>query len=181
MTYIIKLRRGTVTEWATTNPVLADGEPGIETDTGSLKVGDGVTQWNDLPYISSANTRTSVVKTTASLENNARESGVMTLEDPDTTAYRVYRVSSDKACRLRLYTTVEARDADVGRPINIVPEGDHGVMLDVVHTSTMLSLDLSPIVDAWIPDLPGVVPCTIDNLSGSTGSVAVTLTYVRTE
>lgn len=27
------------------------GEPGFETDTGKIKVGDGVTRWTDLGYI----------------------------------------------------------------------------------------------------------------------------------
>jgi hypothetical protein len=46
----IRLRRGTAAEWATANPVLADGEPGFEKDTGKEKVGDGIRAWVDLPY-----------------------------------------------------------------------------------------------------------------------------------
>lgn len=34
------------------NPVLADGEPGHETDTGKVKIGDGLRSWVDLPYVS---------------------------------------------------------------------------------------------------------------------------------
>jgi hypothetical protein len=47
----IKLRRDTAANWAATNPVLAQGEPGFETDTDFLKVGDGVTAWNSLGYV----------------------------------------------------------------------------------------------------------------------------------
>jgi hypothetical protein len=32
------------------NPVLADRQMGWETDTRRVKLGDGVTAWNDLPY-----------------------------------------------------------------------------------------------------------------------------------
>lgn len=46
----IKLRRGTATQWATTNPILAEGEVGLETNTRKFKVGDGVTAWNSLTY-----------------------------------------------------------------------------------------------------------------------------------
>lgn len=46
----IKLRRGTAAAWTSANPVLASGEPGYETDTGSIKVGDGTTAWAALPY-----------------------------------------------------------------------------------------------------------------------------------
>jgi hypothetical protein len=37
--------------WTGTNPILLDGQPGLETDTGQLKLGDGVTAWNLLPYV----------------------------------------------------------------------------------------------------------------------------------
>lgn len=54
-TQIIKttfqLKRGTAERFATINPVLAQGEPGFEYDKNRLKVGDGFTPWNDLPYI----------------------------------------------------------------------------------------------------------------------------------
>lgn len=38
-------------DWEKRNPLLGDGEPGFEEDTGSLKIGDGVKHWNDLPYV----------------------------------------------------------------------------------------------------------------------------------
>ena len=46
----IILRKGTATAWTTANPVLAAGEPGFETDTGLLKIGDG-SNWQDTPYV----------------------------------------------------------------------------------------------------------------------------------
>lgn len=46
----IQLRRGTAAAWATANPVLAAGEPGLETDTGVFKLGDGTTTWNNLSF-----------------------------------------------------------------------------------------------------------------------------------
>jgi|SRR5215211_5852724 len=45
-------RRSTSSEWAAANPVLADGEIGWEKDTGIIKMGDGVTLWNQLPPVS---------------------------------------------------------------------------------------------------------------------------------
>jgi hypothetical protein len=36
--------------WADKNPLLQRGEIGYEVDTHKVKVGDGVTYWNDLPY-----------------------------------------------------------------------------------------------------------------------------------
>lgn len=45
-----QLRRGFANEWTGTNPVLAAGEVGLETDTGRFKVGDGEASWRQLPY-----------------------------------------------------------------------------------------------------------------------------------
>jgi len=48
----IQLRRDTAANWTTANPVLGQGEPGAEIDTGRLKIGDGVKDWKTLPDIS---------------------------------------------------------------------------------------------------------------------------------
>jgi len=46
----IKLRRDTTQNWMTVNPILANGEMGIEADTRRVKLGDGATAWMDLKY-----------------------------------------------------------------------------------------------------------------------------------
>ena len=48
---VFKLKRGTAARWAELNPVLSQGEPGFVYDTNQLKIGDGETPWNDLPFI----------------------------------------------------------------------------------------------------------------------------------
>lgn len=48
----IQYRRGTAAQWTSVNPILAQGEPGYEYDTGKFKVGNGVDTWNVLPYSS---------------------------------------------------------------------------------------------------------------------------------
>jgi hypothetical protein len=50
MAYRILLRRDSLGNWQSNNPVLLSGEPGYETNTGKLKVGDGITPWNQLSY-----------------------------------------------------------------------------------------------------------------------------------
>jgi hypothetical protein len=37
-------------QWSALNPVLMAGEPGVEKETDNLKIGDGRTPWNKLPY-----------------------------------------------------------------------------------------------------------------------------------
>ena len=46
----IQLRRGTAAQWAAADPILAEGEIGLELDTGKRKIGDGVRSWTALPY-----------------------------------------------------------------------------------------------------------------------------------
>lgn len=44
----IQLRRGTSASWTSNNPTLASGEPGYDTTTGNLFLGDGTTAKNSL-------------------------------------------------------------------------------------------------------------------------------------
>ncbi|MEI2422262.1 hypothetical protein V6O07_18420, partial [Arthrospira platensis SPKY2] len=46
----LSLRGDTLARWTQFNPVLADREFVLETDTGQFKVGDGVSNYLDLPY-----------------------------------------------------------------------------------------------------------------------------------
>lgn len=46
----IRLRRDTAANWTAEDPVLLNGEMGIETDTRKYKVGDGTTVWSGLSY-----------------------------------------------------------------------------------------------------------------------------------
>lgn len=47
---VFQPRRNTAAGASLSNPILAVGERGFETDTKKWKTGDGVTHWNDLPY-----------------------------------------------------------------------------------------------------------------------------------
>jgi hypothetical protein len=51
----IQLRRDTASNWTNANPVLAQGEAGLELTTNRVKYGDGVTPWTGLTYASSIN------------------------------------------------------------------------------------------------------------------------------
>ena len=51
----VQLRRDSAAAWASNNPILASGEIGIElqvvnTDPVKIKVGNGIHDWNTLPY-----------------------------------------------------------------------------------------------------------------------------------
>jgi hypothetical protein len=46
----IQMRRDTAANWTATNPILAAGEWGLETDTRKAKVGNGAGTWTALSY-----------------------------------------------------------------------------------------------------------------------------------
>jgi hypothetical protein len=48
----IQLRGDTAANWASVNPILAEREFALETDTNKYKIGDGVTYWTGLTYSS---------------------------------------------------------------------------------------------------------------------------------
>jgi hypothetical protein len=51
----IQLRRGSSSTFNSVNPVLASGEPAYAVDTQTLKIGDGINNWNTLIPITSGN------------------------------------------------------------------------------------------------------------------------------
>jgi len=48
---VVQHKRGTAASMTAYNPLLAEGEFGVEIDTLKVKVGDGEKLWRDLPYI----------------------------------------------------------------------------------------------------------------------------------
>jgi len=54
---VIKKRRDTAANWVSTNPTLAAGEEGYESDTGLSKTGNGTTAWTTLSYDATAHSK----------------------------------------------------------------------------------------------------------------------------
>lgn len=67
----IKLRRDSYANWNNIDPTLASGEPGYDTTSNRIKIGDGVTSWNNLQYLgrSEINSETNTI--------NAGTSGII--------------------------------------------------------------------------------------------------------
>lgn len=62
----LRLRKNTTAGWNSTNPVLLNGEIGIEIDARGgvwVKVGDGQKAWSSLPYTNANNAKTSTLAT----------------------------------------------------------------------------------------------------------------------
>lgn len=75
----IQLRRGTAAQWTSTNPTLAAGEQGFETDTGKMKIGDGSTAWTGLSYLG-AGTVTSIVAGTGLSGGTITSTGTIAID-----------------------------------------------------------------------------------------------------
>ena len=50
MAGIGQFKRATLARWNDVNPILNEGELGLELVTNKFKMGDGLTHWMDLPY-----------------------------------------------------------------------------------------------------------------------------------
>ena len=72
----IQLRRDTLVNFTSKNPILAEGELAYETDTKKLKIGDGTTAYNSLAYFTTGGGTTDI---TASLPLVLNE-GVLSLQ-----------------------------------------------------------------------------------------------------
>lgn len=56
----IRLPYYTSVEWTAQNPLLQKGEVAIESDTRRMKIGTGVTRWNDLEYVAGSSSSANV-------------------------------------------------------------------------------------------------------------------------
>ena len=74
MADIIQIRRDDASIWTSVDPILAQGELGVELDTQKVKVGDGVNRWTDIDYLIDVGTYITedmaVVNFTGDLQNN---------------------------------------------------------------------------------------------------------------
>jgi hypothetical protein len=75
----IQVRRGTAAQWTSTNPTLAAGEWGYETDTGKVKIGNGSTAWSSLGY-NGAGTVTSITAGTGLSGGTITGSGTIAID-----------------------------------------------------------------------------------------------------
>jgi hypothetical protein len=64
----VRIRRAFTEDWLRINPILREGEPGYDRSKNMLKIGDGVTAWADLPYLSSPDVPSFVIVGNAAVD-----------------------------------------------------------------------------------------------------------------
>jgi len=72
-------RNDTAANWTSNNPILLQGEIGIERTTNKFKVGDGVTAWNSLAYVSNLEGIVSIVEDASYPESSDYDFDIGTL------------------------------------------------------------------------------------------------------
>jgi hypothetical protein len=88
-----QLRRALASQWLSSpSLVLQAGEPGYETDTFKLKIGDGMTPWYSLPYIGQTNKILSDEISPIYTSNTTAESAFLT--------YKIVRVQTVSQLKL---------------------------------------------------------------------------------
>ncbi len=85
--------QATAAEWVQINPVLQLGWIGYESDTGRVKIGDGISDWNTLEYsffpLNSDRRLTTGVDTTDDLIVDLATKGLVLKNDTDGHYYRL--------------------------------------------------------------------------------------------
>lgn len=116
MADLIQLKRGSLASWERLNPILNPGEPGFVKDGQApniLKIGDGSTSWNDLPYVGSsvfnAATHTGFPITgKAGIIYKAENEGSLYQWNPISSSYERLSISETVLTELlKSYTTTE--------------------------------------------------------------------------
>ena len=83
MADIIQIRRDTAANWTSANPILAQGELGLETDTSKIKAGDGSTAWTSLGYLINTGGYASYSDATANFTGTLQNGGSNVVVDTD--------------------------------------------------------------------------------------------------
>lgn len=115
----IQSRRGTAAQWLYVDPILAQGEIGVEVDTNQFKIGDGDNIWSNLPYFKDSDYTVGLVATEAGTRAandiaeaalraaaDSTESGARIAGDVAETAARTAADSAEAATRAAADTTL---------------------------------------------------------------------------
>ena len=162
------------------------------TQTGSITIGSGSNNV-DFPSgttvdftgatvtglsVSGLQSRSTATGTTSSLADAAEAN----LDITGFKSYMLLTVTTDRAARVRLYTTGAARTADASRAEGVDPTSDAGVIAEVITTGAQ-TVTISP--GALGFNLEGTpttnIPTRVTNKSGSTSTVQVDLNILQLE
>lgn len=125
-----------------------------------------------------AGNRANVSLTTSSIANAAYYTGSVTLAK----GYTIYKITTSAASWIRVYTNAAARTVDATRSQTTDPQPGAGVIAEAITTGANVVL-MSPATIGFNDENPvsNTIPIAVTNLSGSTGAITVTFTYLGLE
>jgi hypothetical protein len=145
---LIQVRRGSSSEWNSTNPVLGAGEWGLDTTTKRYKIGDGLTAWNSLPYASILPNSNDLVGTSGIGITFASTTGV-----PVTVSVTGISTSQINDFNSAVDAKIAAAAVSEEQVQDIVASGDHvttgflrngtGVVIDYNDASNFVTVNVS--------------------------------------
>lgn len=187
---LARMSASSVSLWSSGTQRLETTSSGV-TVTGSLTAGGLTypTTNGTSGQVLTSNGSGGVAWTNGGLQSRATSaSGLNTLADqaaatPNITSPKTYAllgIETTHAAWVVLYNSDAARTADLSRNINVDPVAGSGVLAEVITTGAQTQY-LSPGVICFNTQTTGTTYARVTNLSGSTASVNVTLTYVQLE
>jgi hypothetical protein len=148
---LIRFRRGTEAAWTAADPVLDEGEPGFETDTNVLKLGDGATAWSALSAVGAGGggADAETIRDTIATALVAGSGITITVDDPGNTITVAASGGGGSALTV----------SEAGTPVDAsVTTIDFGAGFDVSESpedEVNISLDLSEYTGAALPIASG--------------------------
>lgn len=93
-------------------------------------------------------------------------------------SFTVIKVETSSPARVRIHASAAHRTADLARTSDVMPSGNHGVLLDVETDSGALEVNPTMLGGSLEIPVSTSFPITVKRLSGSTGPLTVTLTVI---
>jgi len=138
----IQVRRGTAAQWTSTNPTLASGEFGFETDTGKIKIGNGSTAWTGLSYTGAATgTVTSVIASTGLTGGTITSTGTIAIDTSVTADLTTAQTLTNKTLTTPVITQGQATPSFTTNAYTLVA-GDAGKLLIASNSSTAGTINI---------------------------------------
>ena len=137
----IQVRRGTASQWTSTNPTLAAGEFGFETDTNKLKCGNGSTAWNSLAYINNDGDITGVTAGTGISGGGTSGTVTVSIDTSVTADLTTAQTLTNKTLSLPVITQPQATPTFSANAYTLVL-GDQGDILLASNGSTAGTINI---------------------------------------
>ena len=123
--------------------------------------------------------RVQEAETTSSISNGASGDVVYSTLGK---SFALQKITVDKQCWVRIYSDTASRTADAGRTQGTDPADGSGVIAEIISTSSGTQVfKLTPAIIGWLDDSETQVPVAVQNNSGSSGTVTVTIDALKLE